>query len=279
MYKEKLLVGELLSRLVAVLVEEVSHAVLLVLGSEALCENVALELQSGVQVNLLADIDSFLNERNSNRSLSCDLLSELYSLVNEVLERINVVYKTHVQSVLSGVVAACGVEHFLSLAHAYEASQTLGAAAARGDAQTNFRLAEGSVLGSKTDVAGHSQLAAAAEAEAVDCSDDRALEVLDLPAYAVGLVAEQLAFLAGLGSHLGDVSACNEGVNGLALLVDGGRTGQNDSVNVVQILSQLVECFLALSLHIGGQCVHSLHMLDLNDRYMALFFDYYVSHF
>ena len=82
-----------------------------------------------------------------------------------------------------------------------------------------------------------------------------------------------------LPSHLGDVCACNEGVDGLALLVDGGGTGQNDSVNVVQILSQLVESFLELSVHVGGQCVHSLHMLDLNDRYMALFFDYYVSHF
>ena len=143
----------------------------------------------------MTNVDSFLDQRNSDRSLSSDLLSELYSLVEQVLERIYVVNQTHVQSVLSGVVAACSVEHFLSLACAYEASQTLGAAAARGDAQTNFRLTEGCVLGSETDVAGHSQLAAAAEAEAVDCSDDRALEVLDLPADAVGLVAKQLAFL------------------------------------------------------------------------------------
>ena len=71
-----------------------------------------------------------------------------------------------------------------------EASQTLGAAAARGNAQTNFGLTEQSVVGSQTDVTGHSQLAAAAQAEAVDCSDNRALEVLDLPANAVGVVAE-----------------------------------------------------------------------------------------
>ena len=83
----------------------------------------------------------------------------------------------------------------------------------------------------------------------------------------------------GLGSHLGDVSACNEGVDGPALLVDGGRTGQNDCVNVVQILSQLVECLFQLCVHVGGQSVHGLHVLDLNDGNMALFFDYYVSHF
>ena len=65
MYKEKLLVRELLSRLVAVLVEEVSHAVLLILGSEALCENVALELQSGVQVNLLADMTASLTSETA----------------------------------------------------------------------------------------------------------------------------------------------------------------------------------------------------------------------
>ena len=81
----KLLVLEFLGRLVAVLVEEVSHAVLLVLGSEALCKDIALELQSRVQVGLLTNVDSFLDQRNSDRSLSSDLLSELYSLVEQVL--------------------------------------------------------------------------------------------------------------------------------------------------------------------------------------------------
>ena len=75
---------------------------------------------------------SFLNQRNSDRSLSSDLLSQLYSLIEQVLQRIYVVNQAHVQSVLSGVVSASGVQHFLSLACAYEASQTLGAAAARG---------------------------------------------------------------------------------------------------------------------------------------------------
>ena len=86
-----LLILEFLSRLVAVLVQEVSHAVLLILGSEALCEAVALELQSGVQVGLHANVYSFLNQRNSDRSLSSDLLGQLYSLVEQVLQRIYVV--------------------------------------------------------------------------------------------------------------------------------------------------------------------------------------------
>lgn len=79
-----LLILEFLSRLVAVLVQEVSHAVLLILGSEALCEAVALELQSGVQVGLHANVYSFLNQGNSDRSLSSDLLGQLISLVEQV---------------------------------------------------------------------------------------------------------------------------------------------------------------------------------------------------
>ncbi len=74
-----LLIPECLSRLVAVLVQEVSHAVLLILGSEALCEAVALELQSGVQVGLHANVYSFLNQGNSDRSLSSDLLGQSFT--------------------------------------------------------------------------------------------------------------------------------------------------------------------------------------------------------
>ena len=61
-----------------------------------------------------------------------------------------------------------------------------------------------------------------------------------------GNYSAQDALDMGLVNYLGDVCACNEGVDGPALLVDGGRTSQNDSVNVVQILSQLVECLFQL---------------------------------
>ena len=53
----------------------------------------------------MTNVYSFLNQRNSDRSLSSDLLGQLYSLVEQVLQRIYVVNQAHVQSVLSGVVS------------------------------------------------------------------------------------------------------------------------------------------------------------------------------
>ena len=143
--------------------------------------------------------------------------------------------------------------------------------------QTNFGLTEQSVVGSQTDVTRHRQLAAAAQAEAVDRRDDRALEVFDLPANAVGIVAERLALGNRHGGHLRDVSAGHERVDRLALLVDRGRAGQDDAVYVVH-LGDLVERLLKLGVHIGRQGVHGLHVLDLNNGYMALFLNYYISH-
>ena len=150
-------------------------------------------------------------------------------------------------------------------------------AAARRDAQANLRLAEQRVIGCKADIAGHRQLAAATQAEAVDCGNDRTLEVLDLPANTVAVVAELLAFLNGQGGHFGNVRAGHERVDGLALLVYHGGTGQHDAVYVVHCRN-FVERFLELAVHIGGQRVHGFHVLDLDDRYMAFLFNYYISH-
>ena len=81
----------------------------------------------------------------------------------------------------------------------------------------------------------------------------------------------------GHGGHLGDVSACYEGLNGLALLVDTGGTGQDNSINVIHSCNG-VKCLLQLSVHIGAQCVHCLHMFDGNNCYVTLFLYLYVSH-
>ena len=53
-----------------------SHCILLILGSEAFAKAVALQLQSRVQVGLHANIDSFLDQSDCDRSLSSDFLCQ-----------------------------------------------------------------------------------------------------------------------------------------------------------------------------------------------------------
>ena len=71
------------------------------------------------------------------------------------------------------------VDQLLCHAHADQTSQPLGAAEARGDAQTDFRLAEDSVVGADADVTAHCQLVAAAQCKAVDRCNDGDGEALD----------------------------------------------------------------------------------------------------
>ncbi len=61
----------------------------------------------------------------------------------------------------------CRVDQLLCHTHADQTCQTLGAAEARGDAQTHFGLTEHSVVRTDADVGAHSQLIAAAQCKAV----------------------------------------------------------------------------------------------------------------
>ena len=94
--------------------------------------------------------------------------------------------------------------------HADQTGQTLGAAEARRDAQTHFRLAEHGVVGAEADIAAHSQLIAAAQREAVDSCDDRQREMLDHQEHIVAQLAERFTLGLRHGGHRADVSTGNE---------------------------------------------------------------------
>ena len=98
--------------------------------------------------------------------------------------------------------------------------QPLGAAEARNQAQVDLGLPKLGRVGSHAQVAGHGQLQAAAEGEAVDHGDDRLAQLLDpdhellaVPGEIPGLDRAQVV-------HLGDVGAGDERL--------GAGAGQHD---------------------------------------------------
>ena len=72
-----------------------------------------------------------------------------------------------------------GQQHLERAAAADQPRQPLRAGVAGDDAEIDLRLAEARGVGGDPDRAGHRQLAAAAEREAVDRGNDRLAEVLD----------------------------------------------------------------------------------------------------
>src|SRR5690606_5262302 len=82
---------------------------------------------------------------------------------------------------LGGVNHLPGEEQFEGPAPANQPGESHGPAVARADPELHLRLAETGGVARDPDVAGHRQLAATSEAEAVDRRNDRLAERLEAP--------------------------------------------------------------------------------------------------
>ena len=74
---------------------------------------------------------------------------------------------------LGGIDHSAGQQQLQGSTPSHQAGEPRSAAVSRADAELHFRLPELGLLRGDADMAGHGQLAAATESEAVDCGDDR----------------------------------------------------------------------------------------------------------
>src|SRR5215213_3776975 len=154
------------------LFEKRADALVLVLAGEGEGEEVYLAAQALVEVGAGGRLDRLLGHAQRDGALLGDAVGQLQGLRFEVGRGDDEVDEAEVVGVLRvDHVAREDQLHRLTLAD--ESRQALGAAAAGDDAEVDLGLAEARRLAGDADVAGEGQLAAAAEAEAVDHGDDR----------------------------------------------------------------------------------------------------------
>ena len=162
------------------------------------------------------------------------------------------VHKADAVSLL-GVDGGAGEDQLLGPAPADEAGQALGAAKAGDDAEARLRLAELGLLRGDPDVAGHGQLAAAAESVAVDGGDGGLGHLLQDPEGLVPQLREGTARRGVRAVHLGDVRPGHEG-----LLPPAGEDHHPD----VLALPDLPEAGVELVEGLGIQGVQGLGPVD-----------------
>ena len=152
------------------------------------------------------------------------MAGKLLSLCHELILRIDMVYKADAHSFLCTDHDVSAEDELFRDLLVGQTRKSLCAAEAGDDAQTSFRLTELGIVGSQSNVASHGNLAAAAQSEAVDCSDGGLFHILKALESNACKETESTAFGSSAVDHLGDVSAGNEG------LLAG--TGQNQNLNI-----------------------------------------------
>ena len=227
--------------------EEGLHAVFLVLGVEAEAEGAVFEGYGVLGFHVPLGVDAEFGGSDGQRGVGGDLFGEFDGAVHEVgitliapirsRRGYYLVDEAYAEGFV-GFDGLAGVDELLGHAHAHEACQTHGAAEAGDDAETHLGLAELGVVGAEAYVASHSELAAAAEGEAVDGSNDGAGEGLDATEHFGAFAAEGLALLGAEGSHLADIGAGHEAL--LAVAGDDEATVVA-TLEFVEILVYLVE--------------------------------------
>ena len=237
------------------------------MGLEAVAEELLFDFDSLLDGEADAVIDGFLAVAHRDGGVLGDLACQLQDILHQLSLRIHCVDQTDAVCLVC-LDVQCRVDQLLCHAHAHQTGQTLGAAEARGDAQTDLRLTEHSVVGADADVAAHSQLVATAQCEAVDGCDDGDGEALDHQEHIIAQLAESLALGLGHGAHGADVSACHEALVAFA--------GQNDAAD--GLLIDCLESSLQVSQNLGVQGVQCLRAVDGDDLDSALHLGFYKCH-
>src|SRR2546421_5881602 len=150
---------------------ERGHALFPVLGSETLGEERRLDVQPFGEAHVETPVRGFDGQFDRGRGIRTDLAQDGFRPRNEVVLGNDFVDQADPVGLLC--VDHVGAENQLQRATlADQPGQTLRPAVAWDDADRHLRLAELGRFDGQADGAGHRQLAAAAEGEAVDGCDD-----------------------------------------------------------------------------------------------------------
>ena len=254
--------------LLLALLQEGAHALLLVLGGKAHGEQLVLHGDAVVNVHLHAAVDAGLGVLHGDGGVDHEGLCHGDRAVHQLLRSVHSVHQADLLGLL-GADGLAGEDQLLGLGDAHPAGKTLGAGEAGGDAQAHLRLAElGAALalsigaGGQNDVAGHGQLAAAAQGKAVHRGDGGDLQLFD----AAHQSAAPLAPLAA-GSHIQAVLLADVGAGHERAALAGEDHGAQ-----LLILLYLADHLLQLGDHSGIQRVQRLRAIDGNDRDAVLLF-------
>ena len=161
-----------------------------------------------------------------------------------------------------------GEDQLHSVGHAHNPGQPLGAAEAGGDAQAHLGLAELGLLAGQPDVAGHGQLAAAPQGEAVDGGDGGLGQVLQLQENPVAVGTEGLALHGGEAGHLADVRPGHKGP---------ARPGDNGHQDL-RVILHLIQHGVQVLQHLLVQGVEGLGPIHGNNAHRTLLLKCYKSH-
>jgi len=236
-------------------------------GLEAVAEQLLFDLNSLLNGQADAVVDGLLAVAHSDGGVLGDLASQLQHILHQLGLRVHGIDQTNAVSLI-GLDVQGRVDQLLCHAHAHQTGQTLGAAEARGDAQTDFGLTEHSVVRADADVAAHSQLVAAAQRKAVDGCNHWDGEMLDHQEHIIAQLAEGLALCLGHGAHGADIGTSNKALVAFA--------GQNDAADGVLIHS-LKSC-LQVCQNLGVQGVQCLGTVNGDDLNCALHLGFYKCH-
>ena len=209
--------------LLSPLLQERAHALVLVLGAAGNAEGLGLESGAGVDVGLHAHADAALGFAHGDLGVGADRVGQLHGLIHQLLGGVDLAD----QADGLGLVGLDGLgrqNQLHSLADAHDAGQPLGAAEAGSNAQAHLGLAEPGLLAGQSDVAGHAQLTAAAQGEAVYRRNHGLGQVLQLEEHAAAVHAELLAVDRGEALHLTDVGSRHKGA---------ARAGQNHHIDLI----------------------------------------------
>ena len=239
--------------------EEAGHALHLVVGLEAAAEDLLLDLHALVDGHLHPLVDGLLAGAHGDGGVLGDLAGHLQRGVQQLRLGDDGVDQADAQG-LGGVDVPGGVQQLLGHAQAHDAGQALGAAEAGGDAQAHLGLAEHGVVGADADVAGHGQLAPAAQSEPVDRSDHGLGQILQTQEHPAAVDAELLAVDGGEAFHLADIGARHEALVPFA--------GEDHAANGV--LVDGLEGGLQVGQHLGVQGVEGLGAVDGEHGHSAL---------
>jgi hypothetical protein len=149
----------------------------------------------------------------------------------------------------------------LALPDADAAGQALGAGKARGDAQRDFGLAELCLLRGQDHIAGHGQLAAATQGEAVHCGDGGDLQLLNAAHQGAAAAAPVASAGQVQRALLADVGAGHEGA---------ALAGDDQSAELL-VLLHLGHQLLQLADNGGIQGVERLRTVDRRDADALIF--------
>src|SRR6185312_8796665 len=212
-------------------------------------KEVGFKRQTFLDAHVEATAHGFEAELDRAGSVGGDLARQRLSGGQQIRRRHHVVHQPQAEG-FGGVDGVACEQDFERRAAADEPGQSLRAAVAGDEAELDLRLAQPGIVTGDAHGAGHGQLAATAQGEAVDGAEHRHGEELDGAEEIVAGLTEAAGGERVQGGDLADVSAGGEGLPARAGEDDGAQFG--GAAQVLEDTAEFIEGGAVEGVELGG---------------------------